>query len=316
MINRVLKITAAILLLFGLSAIGMTNAYFTDTESSTGNIFSAGSLMFSLRNPSDVTLVSPLFNIANMMPGNSDTKSVTIKKEGSLDFPYKIWVEKTGGDDALFNALQIEALLDGVSQYNAGLSGISLNPAATITGASDDWTFTIRLDSSETALENKSCSFNLRFNGWQIGSDGSWGFTHEKLLTNTVITGTWITTLSSPFGLHLYSEESTSPSVSLSLSDDKKSASFTISDIKNFETLSYELTYDTDPSTGSGLDSMPQGIKGDTTINGKSEYSQLDIPLGTSSTGVFVYHKGVKNLKLTVTLTDKNGKETVLEQTL
>ena len=119
-----------------------------------------------------------------------------------MDFEYRIWEQKTSGDDALCDALQVEAKLDGVSQYNGNLSGLNLNPAATISGGSDDWTFILRLDSSDSTLQSKSCGFDINFKGWQIGSDGTWGLFDEESLQNNVTTSCWVAptapTLSSP----------------------------------------------------------------------------------------------------------------------
>lgn len=93
----------------------------------------------------------------------------------------------------------------------------------------------------------------------------------------------------------------------LTISDDKKTASFKVSKIQGFKKLSYELTYDTD--------TVPQGIFGDSDLNNQDEYTKDNLVLGTcSSGGTYVYHTGIKNIKLKVSLTDKGGNTATLEK--
>ncbi len=92
--------------------------------------------------------------------------------------------------------------------------------------------------------------------------------------------------------------EPISHSPSVSLSKTSKDLSFVVENIDGFTNPTYELTYDTD--------TVPQGAVG--------KGSKATITLGTCSTGgTCVYHTGVKNIHLKVTLTDKNSKEFFLE---
>jgi hypothetical protein len=173
-------------------AIPVSGGYFKDSEISVGNSFSASSLDFSLKDFSNNSLSSPLFNIGNMQPGSSSVQNVRIQKDGSLNFKYNINFVKTGGDDNLCNSLQLEAKLGGVIQYGGSLSGFNLTPEATIgSSGQDDWTFTLSLVSTDISLRNKICNFNLKIKGWQTNSDGTWGFSDEETLSNNVATGIW-----------------------------------------------------------------------------------------------------------------------------
>lgn len=183
-----------LLLLFVSISIGTVNPTYSsylNFSTSSGNAFSASTLDFSLRNTSDVVLPSPLFNITGMIPGNSDTKIVRVTKEAAEDYKYQINYSKTAGNDALCNALQIEAKFEGTMKYSGSLSSLNITPL-TNTGTSNDWDLVISLTDSSSSFRNKSCSFNLTFKGWQTDSDGTWGYADEEVVGNTVSTGTWV----------------------------------------------------------------------------------------------------------------------------
>lgn len=191
-------LTIFIITIFGLItvkpvfAISPVSGYFSDKETSTENILSATTLDFSVRDTSDVVLTSPLFNITGMVSGNSETKTIRVKKEGVLDFKYNIGYFKTGGDDVLCDVLQVEAKLDGITVYNGNLSALNISPIPTITGGQDDWEMIVSLADSSPGLKNKTCAFNLTYTGWQTDSDGTWGFSDEETLSNSVSTGAWV----------------------------------------------------------------------------------------------------------------------------
>lgn len=98
------------------------------------------------------------------------------------------------------------------------------------------------------------------------------------------------------------------PSVILTVSDDRHTASFTISNIEKYTKLNYQLTYDSDNGA--------QGIMGDVTLKGDPLYTKSDILFGTCSTGgTCVYHTNVHNIVLSITLVQENGQTQTLETT-
>lgn len=102
---------------------------------------------------------------------------------------------------------------------------------------------------------------------------------------------------------------SSSPILDLILSDDKKSVSFKVTNIKDYSSLSYELTY-------TAYD-MEKGIVGSgVDITGQTEYEKTDLDLATCSDGACAYDQNVHNFQLKITLVDKDGKQTVLQQSL
>lgn len=186
-----------VIAIFGLMAArpvfaNGVSGYFSDLESSTENVLSTTTLDFSLSKTDNTPLSSPFFNLSSFKPGDSASESARIKKDGELDFLYNISAVQSSGDSGLCNALQIEAKLDGATQYTGSLTGLNLAPPVTITSDQDDWTFIVSLASSDPSLKNKTCSFNIIYQGWQTDSDGTWGFTDEETLSNSVSTGTWI----------------------------------------------------------------------------------------------------------------------------
>jgi len=64
-------------------AIGATVAYFSDTETSTGNTFSAGTLNLTVNDKDGQNVV--LFNLSNLRPGNQPEGSYKIKNVGSIN---------------------------------------------------------------------------------------------------------------------------------------------------------------------------------------------------------------------------------------
>lgn len=74
-------LSLVVLVLAGTAAVGATRAYFSDTETSTGNTFAAGKLDLELGAGDPIP-----FNLSDLEPGNSDTGKVTLTNTtGSID---------------------------------------------------------------------------------------------------------------------------------------------------------------------------------------------------------------------------------------
>ncbi|HUV47225.1 MAG TPA: lamin tail domain-containing protein [Candidatus Bathyarchaeia archaeon] len=88
------------------------------------------------------------------------------------------------------------------------------------------------------------------------------------------------------------------------LSEDRKSVGFKISDIAEWETLTYEITYNSDQG--------PQGILGMVEVEGQEVITRDNLKLGTCSSdnNVCTYNTGVIDLKLKIILkTGEKSKE-------
>jgi len=212
----------------GLSAVLKTFASFNDTETSAENIFSAGTLDFSLR--SGQTNFTPLETALNMKPGDSVARDIYIKKDGSLPFKYNAHAEPaTTCDPILYNALQLkisynyytdtptepnyhehrtmalkyDGLLKDFNDFDTNPDDPDLQiPNSHLYfdnifyGPDEHWFYAteVILPTNVSAeLQNKTCQFKFVFDGWQTDlSDSSSGFTDQEEILNTIATGNWM----------------------------------------------------------------------------------------------------------------------------
>ncbi|MBI4059145.1 hypothetical protein HY404_02810 [Candidatus Microgenomates bacterium] len=87
------------------------------------------------------------------------------------------------------------------------------------------------------------------------------------------------------------------PSAGITLSKNKLSVIINFANLTNVKSFKYTLTYDSTKGA--------QGVSG--TVKPKGATLARTLLLGTCSKKVCVYHKGVKNIKLNVDFTLKNG---------
>jgi len=78
--KKILGLTIAFMLLISMGGIG-TWAYFQDTETSTGNVFAAGTLDLKT---DDVDGVTQTLYASNLKPGDNVSGSITLKNTGSV----------------------------------------------------------------------------------------------------------------------------------------------------------------------------------------------------------------------------------------
>jgi len=97
-------ISLAIIGVVAAIGIGATVAYFSDTETSVGNTFTAGTLVFNIKDPSADG--HQVFNVPMMKPGDIVTKYIAVTNDGQMDQKWKAWITATTGD--LAGALQVK----------------------------------------------------------------------------------------------------------------------------------------------------------------------------------------------------------------
>ncbi len=115
---------------------------------------------------------------------------------------------------------------------------------------------------------------------------------------------TWFDPIPTPNGPNILE-----PELSLSVSSDRRYASFHLINVDEFVGIAYELIY--------GTDSADQGLTGADTLANQAEYTKNNLLLGSCSTGgTCIYHSGVNNLRLKVKLINSDGAETNLEKVL
>jgi len=78
--KKILGLTIAFMLLIGMGGIG-TWAYFQDTETSTGNVFAAGTLDLKTN---DFDGVTQTLSASNLKPGDSVPGSITLRNAGTV----------------------------------------------------------------------------------------------------------------------------------------------------------------------------------------------------------------------------------------
>lgn len=162
---RLLK-SIFLIFIFSLFIIGSTNSSFSDIEESANNIFSTGSVDFSLTDGD---------NFSDIVPGFTATKTIQVNKLGTLDFKYKLDHIDRSGDTSFCDALTI----------------VNPTDAFTITEDHDDFDIDFSFTDSEAGLQNKSCDLNFVFRAWQLDSNGTWGLTDEETLSSVITSGTW-----------------------------------------------------------------------------------------------------------------------------
>jgi predicted ribosomally synthesized peptide with SipW-like signal peptide len=131
--KKKLSISILAILLVGVLAFGAV-AYFSDTEASTGNTFTAGTLDLQLQNP-----VNLAFNLEKIKPGDQGDGKVTLHNAGNLSGDLIVKIQNLvedengvlepeteagdpGGAGDLGLALKMAMFLDmnGDGAYNAG----------------------------------------------------------------------------------------------------------------------------------------------------------------------------------------------------
>ncbi len=165
----------------GALGIGETIAYYGDKESSSGNVFMAQSLDFSL--------ASDAFEgVQNF--GATTTASTEMVNEGTLNFQYTTQTDNISCDSDFLGDLTLVAKRGGSTVYEGALSGF----VATTTDMETDWDFLFFLDPFSTVAQGAMCDLNIVFNGWQEGfpSPAEGGYSDEEvfpisLMANAVV---------------------------------------------------------------------------------------------------------------------------------
>jgi len=195
MSKKIIKILATILIFsFNLSPIlniSKTFAYYSDTETSLGNTFQTGTLDFHLEGGD----WSPEENAVNLQPGGSVSTTISVIKDGSLDFVYSAStsIDTENSDPQFCNALSLKVESEtSTLLYNGPLNSFSFSSFSPvlISNGKDDLTFTLTLSSSYSPPEDgASCVFTFIFRGWQKNLSFGQGFYDEEEIENEIQNG-------------------------------------------------------------------------------------------------------------------------------
>lgn len=198
--NSAMNIAASFLIIglgwSAIFAIGRTTASFTDTEISIDNTFNAGTLFFSLYHGQDNFVSENKSN--DIEPCERVTRTIKIRNEGTIPLYYGVHFEKISGDDDLCAYLELEARLEGKTEYPSGgnskLSDFKFSSAEALSFiAMDNWQFKISLpgDAPES-LKGKTCEFKFVFIGKDnLPIESLEGFSDTKEISSLIVSTEW-----------------------------------------------------------------------------------------------------------------------------
>ncbi len=142
---------------YTLGSIGTTAAYYLDGEMLKGNNYVAGSVDFILSSTPYSSPVTALGLDSGAVA--SHTVSV-IPEQGTSAFWYHASSTNFGADLDFCESLTLVSSLEGEQNY----SGLLIDFASPATTTLSNWQFDL---STNGALYNKSCTFDIEFTAWQ-----------------------------------------------------------------------------------------------------------------------------------------------------
>jgi len=186
------QVVFTILLILGLFLLNTdhTDADIFAERTVRSNAFTATTLDFSQRHSANNSRLNLLFNTQGYLPEGFDLRGVRIKKEGKMDFRYRIKTVVKNGDPDFCNNLSLQLIQNWQTKYQGRL--VDLNIDATIpTSGIENWIVYLNLESSDAKLKNKTCEFDFVFKAYRTNPDVKTGFWAEKVVNNNVSSGTW-----------------------------------------------------------------------------------------------------------------------------
>jgi len=160
---------AAIGLLALAALTGGTSASFTATAVNPNNLLATATLSLSNDKPNDGDLV----NVANLVPGDTATRSVTITNTGNVGLTYTgsatplssslLWTDTVKG-------LQVDAKRGTSSLYSGPLKNLAIPASATIApAATDTLTFVFSLPAAaDNSFQGLSQTFTITYTATQL----------------------------------------------------------------------------------------------------------------------------------------------------
>ena len=124
--KRALLVSVMAMVICFTMLLGTTFAWFTDSETSTNNTITAGTLQigfdYKLGTESDFHTADgvTMFNHINWEPGYVEYRHLQISEEGSLSFNYKLRLVKDGTPSALADVIDVYLINGTVDMTAAG----------------------------------------------------------------------------------------------------------------------------------------------------------------------------------------------------
>ena len=160
---------AALGLLALASMAGGTSASFTATTLNPNNLLATAQLSISNDKPNDGDLVS----IANLVPGDTATRTVTISNSGTSGFTHAASVStsiQTVLWTDLVKGLQVEVKRGLTSLYTGALKNLAIPASSTIApAATDTLTFVFSLPAAaDNSFQGLTQTFTITYTATQL----------------------------------------------------------------------------------------------------------------------------------------------------
>lgn len=114
--SQIVFTTLLILGLFLLNT-GHTDADIFAERTVRGNAFTATTLDFSQRHSANNSQLNLMFNTQGYLPEGFDLRGLRIKKEGKMDFRYRIKTVIKNGDTNFCNSLSLQLIQNWQAKY-------------------------------------------------------------------------------------------------------------------------------------------------------------------------------------------------------
>lgn len=190
MVSQKVKLSLLIAIFLGYFLIktNLTSADLYAQRIVKKNSLTASTLSFSTRHTANNRSLSFLFNTNEFQPEGFDLNAVRIKKDGKLNFKYRLRYLKKSGDEDFCNDLNLTVFQNWQQKYQGKLSFFSLDSTLPTTGK-EEWIFYISLDSDKNYLKNKVCQFDFYFKTYRDNPESKKGFYAERSLPNYISSG-------------------------------------------------------------------------------------------------------------------------------
>jgi len=140
----------------GVSSIPRTVAYFSDEETSPGNLLAASLLDFELESPGDFE--------PEVSKHQHAARQISVVDINSIPFHYRSHAENFAGELCQF--LLLEANVKGTEKFSGPLMNFEAGDFGFDSPAGgEDWDFAVKLQNQDIKGE---CAFDFVFSGWQM----------------------------------------------------------------------------------------------------------------------------------------------------
>lgn len=120
------------------------------------------------------------------------SQPLTVFNLGNTETEYFPAIDSLNGDPVFCEALWLRVERGGTVVFSGYLSDFDASAFLMPVGEDQDWEFFFSFEDTDPALENKACSFDLIFNGYQPGGNPGEGFFDEEVLAFEISSGSWV----------------------------------------------------------------------------------------------------------------------------